>query len=145
MFRFLVIGCLSIFAFISQAQTIATITRGSFKYNVPLKEAKEAYQLVTRNTLNTPSPSQFAKDYVRYQVALLEAYNDKSLFKSSKVRSMIKNENLKNSIDQATYKAFVEKHMRSEMISLNKKVRTINDAGLKKSYSKNLLLISISF
>ena len=137
MSRFFVVGFVSLFIFVAQAQTVASIQRGSFKYNVPLKEVKQAYQMVNQNTLNAPSSSQFIKDYVRYQVALLEAYNDKSLFQTSKVRSQIKNESLRSSIDQATYKAFIEKQMKSEIISLNKKVRAISDSSLKKSYSRN--------
>ena len=135
MFRFFIIFLPVCLVFLVQAQTVATIQKGNFKQAIALQEVRQAYQFVVSNTLNPPSPGQFVADYVRYQIVLIEAYNDKTLLKSSSVRPMIKNDSLKKSIDQVVYKAFVENKMRTQLLSLNKEVRSLKDADLRKSYS----------
>ncbi len=135
MFRFFVVFLFIFFSSVIQAQTIATIQRGKFKQSVPLEEVKEAYRFVINNTLNAPSRAQFVVDYVRYQIALIEAYNDKTLFKSANIQSMIRKSSLKKSVNQVVYKAFVENKMRSRLLSLNKEVRALGNANLRKTYS----------
>ena len=135
MSRFFVILISFFIVCVTQAQTIATIQKGSFKQNVPLHEVKEAYQFVLEGTLNAPSPKKFVEDYVRYRIALIEAYNDKTLLKSSKVRSLIASDSLKKSIDQTIYRAFVDKKMRKPLISVDNQTQALTDADLKKTYS----------
>ena len=124
-----------IFAF---SQNIATFSSADGTVtNVSLEEVKTAYQVVLDSTLNAPSRTQFVKDYVRYRVIVEEAYNDRSLVQSSKIRNAVVDSQLKQTLDQSLYKAFISKRMQAQLSKIDREVRKASDKELQRFYNSN--------
>lgn len=127
-----------LFPFFAFSQNIATFSSadGSVK-NVSLKEVKQAYQVVLNSTLNAPTRTQFVKDYVRYRVIVEEAYSDRSLVKSSKIRSSIVDSELRQALDQSVYKTFISKRMQAQLSKIDREVRNASNKALQAFYRSN--------
>lgn len=126
---------LPVFAF---SQNIATFSRGSnSEQNISLNEVKQAYQIVLNSTLNAPTRTQFVKDYIRYRVIVEEAYNDKSLVKSKNIRNLITNSQLRQTLDQSVYKAFISKRMQAQLSKIDREVRNASSKELQRFYKSN--------
>ncbi|MDE0151448.1 MAG: peptidylprolyl isomerase [Bdellovibrionales bacterium] len=127
-----------LFPFFAFSQNIATFSSadGSVK-NVSLKEVKQAYQVVLNSTLNAPTRTQFVKDYVRYRVIVEEAYNDRSLVKSAKVRNSIVDSELRQALDQSVYKTFISKRMQAQLSKIDREVRNASNKALQAFYRAN--------
>ena len=104
---------------------------------ISFKEIQTAYQAVSRNILNTPSPKKFIEDYTRYKIAVAEAYNDPSMVKSQTLGSMIVNADLKEGFDQLLYKIYAEKKIGPSLSKLNRRTQNLSEAQLKSFYGKN--------
>ena len=123
--------------FPTQAKTIATFQKKGEKqvHSISLQSARQAYQAISQVTLNAPSREQFLRDYIRYHVALKEAYNDKSLISSSKIQDLIVHPELKRGFDEVLYKVYSALRLRENLQSVEKEVRNVSDKSLKKYYS----------
>ena len=120
------------------SQNIATFSSANSSVtNVSLDEVKKAYQVVLDSTLNAPTRTRFVKDYVRYRVIVEEAYNDKSLVRSSKIRNSVVDSQLKQTLDQSVYKAFISKRLQAQLSKIDRKVRNISNRELQKFYRSN--------
>ena len=125
--------------FCAGAKTIASFKKKGAKatQKISLEEVQTAYQVIIRSTLNAPSPQKFVKDYVRYRVAVEEAYNDSSLVKTPRIRKMLLDAGLKESFEQVLYKAFAEKKMKSKLSQIDKETKRLSTAQLRNFYNKN--------
>ncbi len=120
------------------SQNIATFSKsGNAVQNISLKEVKNAYQVVLNSTLNAPTKAQFVKDYVRYRVIVEEAYNDKSLVKSANIRSLVTDSQLRQTLNQSVYKAFISKRMQAQLSKIDREVRNASSTELQKFYRSN--------
>ena len=127
------ISCISL----AQAKTIVTFQKKGEKkvYSISLHSARRAYQAVSQVSLNTPSRDQFLRDYIRYHVALKEAYNDKSLVSSNSIQQLIVHPELKRSFDEALYKVYSALRLRAKLQSIESEVRNVSDKSLRSYYS----------
>ena len=126
------------FPIFAVSQNIAVFSSaGGVAKNISLDEVKKAYQVVLDSTLNAPSRAQFVKDYVRYRVIVEEAYKDKSLVKSPKIRNSIVDSQLKQTLDQSVYKAFISKRMQAQLSKIDREVRKASSKELQKFYRLN--------
>lgn len=122
-----------------QAKNIASFKKKGSKtvQNITLQEVQSAYQVVLQNSLNIPSPKKFIDEYIRYRIAVKEAYNDRSIVKSAEIRSMIVDSGLKEGFDQLMYKTLAEKKMQSRLVKIDREARTLSDKQLRAFYRKN--------
>ena len=125
----------SLFAFSQNIATFAS-SDGSVT-NISLDEVKKAYQVVLNSTLNAPTRTQFVKDYVRYRVIVEEAYNDKSLVRSSKIRNSVVDSQLRQTLDQSVYKTFISKRLQAQLSKIDREVRNASSKALQKFYRSN--------
>ena len=126
------------FPIFAVSQNIAVFSSaGGAVTNVSLDEVKKAYQVVLDSTLNAPSRTQFVKDYVRYRVIVEEAYKDKSLVKSPKIRNSVVDSQLRQTLDQSVYKAFISKRMQAQLSKIDREVRNASNKQLQKFYRSN--------
>ena len=124
-----------LFAF---SQNIATFSSADGSVtNISLDEVKKAYQVVLDSTLNAPTRTKFVKDYVRYRVIVEEAYSDKSLVKSSKIRNSVVDSQLKQTLDQSVYKAFISKRLQAQLSKIDREVRNASNKQVQKFYKSN--------
>ena len=121
----------------SYSKYVAEFSKGKAVYKIALEDVREAYQAIISSTLNAPPPSQFVKDYVRYRIAVREAYADKSLVRSPQVRKMMVDGSLKKALDQALYKAYAEKKMQSKILKAQRNIRSFSEVQLKKHYDQS--------
>ena len=138
MFRILILAVIS-FCFSSYAKNIASFHKKGAKNvkNIPFKEVQLAYQVISQNSLNTPTPKTFVNDYIRYRIAVEEAYNDKTLVQSAKIKNMIVHAGLKESFDQLLYKTLAEKKMQPRLVKIDREVKSLTTAQMKNFYKKN--------
>ena len=123
--------------FSAQAKTIVTFQKKGDKqvHSISLQSARRAYQAVSQVTLNTPSREQFLRDYIRYHIALKEAYNDKSLVSSNSIQKLIVHPELKRGFDEALYKVYSAVRLRANLQSIESEVRSISNKSLKSYYA----------
>ena len=136
MYKFLILICLPLWA---GAENIATFKKkgGKTAHNITLDEVRMAYQVILRASLNAPSREQFLQDYIRYRVAVEEAYNDRSLVKSPQVRQMIVPSDLRESFNEILYRAYAEKQIQGKISQIEKDVQAMTEADLRKHYNQN--------
>lgn len=134
----LVFPC-TLFTSAAFAKTAATFQKKGQKkvQSISLRSARTAYRAVSQATLNTPSRSQFMRDYVRYHIALNEAYNDRSLITASDIQRFIVNPDLKKSFDDILYKVYASSKMQTSIQAIEKEVRNLSDKALRDYYGKN--------
>ena len=123
----------------SQAQTVATFQKKGQKQvqSISLRDAKKAYEVVSRVVLNVPSKNEFLKDYIRYHVALNEAYNDKSLIKRDDIQNLIVHTDLKKSFEEMLYQVYAASQLDGKVKNIETSVRQISTKALQSYYSKN--------
>jgi len=131
-----------IFLFLSPfcvfSQNIATFSSANGSVtNVSLDEVKKAYQVVLNSTLNAPTRAQFVRDYVRYRVIVEEAYNDRSLVKSARIRNSVVDLQLRQTLDQSVYKVFISRRMQAQLSRIDREVRNASNRELQKFYRSN--------
>lgn len=109
---------LSVFATSALAQTAFSV--GPKKISV--KEFKERFEQVKRNSVNPPTKEQFLSDWIKFEMGVREAYS-KNLQKSPEVIQ---------AMEQVLYNALLEKQVGSRIQSLN-----VKESEMKSYYSKN--------
>ena len=134
-----IVTILLCFSFNSLAKNVATFQKkGSKKVvSIPFQQMQMSYQILQQTTLNPPSREQFAKDFIRYRVAIEEAYNDPSLVSSEKVREGIRDPELRNNFDQILYKIFVAKKLRKPFAEVENDAKNLSVSQLQAHYKKN--------
>lgn len=100
------------------AQTVAKIG----KVEISLKDFKDRYAEVRRQTINPPTPEIFLDDLIRFEMGIQEAEKRK-----------LENEpEVKERLRQELYKALVEKEIGKKVDSIK-----VNEAEMKKYYKDN--------
>ena len=84
-----------------------------------------------------PARSQFVKDYVRYRVIVEEAYNDKSLIKSANIRNLVLDPQLRQTLDQSVYKAFISNRMQAQLSKIDREAAKAGSKELRAFYRSN--------
>jgi len=133
---FIIFLFLSPFCVFSQNVAMFSSGNGSVT-NGSLDEVKKAYQVVLNSTLNAPTRAQFVRDYVRYRVIVEEAYNDRSLVKSARIRNSVVDLQLRQTLDQSVYKVFISRRMQAQLSRIDREVRNVSNRELQKFYRSN--------
>lgn len=120
-------------------QTVVTYSRknSSIKKTISFDELKTAFELVSRNSLNVLEAEDFVQNYVKYKVAVNEAYRDQSLVQSRRVESMIINPTLKESFNQLLYNHTINKLTTKQAEKLISQSTKLSKSALRKMYKKN--------
>ena len=90
---------------------------------ITLESFKQKYSTVKEQTNNPPSPKAFLEDLIRYEVGLQEARKKK----------FEKDPQVKQQMDEALYRGFVEKSLREPI----KKIKKITEKDMKAYYKRN--------
>ncbi len=127
------------FSFVAVAKNVATFQKKGERQvqSISFKNASLAYKAVSQTTLNAPSKSQFIRDYIRYHVALKEAYNDKSLITTNNIQTLIVNPELKRNFDEILYKVYAASKMRGNLQTIKAEIQKLSNKSLRNSYRKN--------
>lgn len=108
----------SLFSQVASAQVVARIG----KNEITLKDFKEKYEDVKRQTINPPTPEIFLEDLVRFEMGVQEA--EKHKLENDPV--------VKERIRQEIYKAFVEKEIGKQVSGIK-----VTEAEMRKYYKSN--------
>ena len=123
----------------AQAKTVATFQKKGEKkvQNISLRDAQRAYKVVSQATLNTPSKNKFMKDYIRYHVALKEAYSDQSLITTDNIQNLIVNRDLKKGFEELLYQVYAASQLDEKVKAIESSVRQISPKNLQNYYAQN--------
>ncbi len=101
------------------AQTLAT----AGKKKITLKDFNQRYSTVKRQAITPPKPEVFLEDLIRYEIGLQEA----------KKRNIPQDAIVKQKVNEAIYRAFIEKSISSDV----QKIKKISKSDMKKYYKNN--------
>ena len=140
-FTYIILCGLLVFSTGAHAKNLATISysgaKGPVTVAITVKEFTNTYKSMKQIAPNTPPVRQFFQEYLRYRIGVEQAYNDKSLVKSPRIRNMFSDPMLREGFEQMLYKTLAEKKLGSRVVRMEKQAHKLSKNILLKFYRKN--------